>query len=96
MKGPGLRNLRGGRLIKVTPTKVPRIIGKQGSMVSMIKEKTNCRIIVGQNGIVWIEGTDSDNENLATEAILKIEKDAHTEGLTDKIKNFLESKVNKK
>lgn len=96
MKGPGFRKLRGGRLIKVTPTKVPRIIGKQGSMVSMIKEKTNCRIMVGQNGMVWIEGTDPNNEKIATEAILKIEREAHTEGLTDKIKIFLESKVNKK
>lgn len=96
MKGPGLRKLRGGKLIEVTPTKVPRIIGKEGSMVSMIKESTNCRIIVGQNGIVWIEGTDPENETIATEAILKVEREAHTEGLTEKIKGFLDSRVIKK
>ena len=48
MKGPGLRKLRGGTLFKVDSVKVPRIIGKQGSMISMIKEKTACRIVVGQ------------------------------------------------
>src|SRR3989339_258940 len=37
MRSPKCRKLWGGRLIKVTPAKVPRIIGKQGSMVEMIK-----------------------------------------------------------
>ena len=41
MKGPGLRKLKGGRIIEVDPNKVPRIIGKQGSMVGMIKDATN-------------------------------------------------------
>ena len=50
MKGQGLRKLRGGRIIKVNPHKVPRIIGKKGSMVSMLKQATGCKIIVGQIG----------------------------------------------
>jgi len=54
MKGPGLRKLKGGRIIQVNPYKVPRIIGKAGSMVTMIKDATGCRILVGQNGLVWI------------------------------------------
>ena len=37
MKGPGFRKLRGGRIIEVGTHKVPRIIGKSGSMVGMIK-----------------------------------------------------------
>ena len=92
MKGPGLRKLKGGRLIKIIPSKVPRVIGKQGSMISMIKEKTNCRIIVGQNGLVWIQGDDNDNVMLAVDTIYKIEEEAHMSGLTDRIKNFLEAK----
>jgi len=90
MKGPGLRKLRGGRIIKVNANKVPRIIGKQGSMVSMIKQYTNCRILVGQNGIVWVQGEDPAKELLAVETIAKIEKEAHVPGLTDRIKGFLE------
>src|SRR3990172_7219806 len=46
MKGPGLRKLEGGRILKVSPSKVPRIIGKQGSMVSMVKKAANCNIVV--------------------------------------------------
>lgn len=95
MKGPGLRKLTGGKIINVTPSKVPRIIGKQGSMISMIKEITECRIIVGQNGRVWIQGSNSEKEMLATEAIMKIDAESHTDGLTEKIEKFLESKIKK-
>ena len=90
MKAPGLRKLKGGIVIGITSSKVPRIIGKQGSMISMIKEKTNCKITVGQNGKVWILGEDPKMEKLAIDTIRKIDKEAHENGLTDKIKNFLE------
>src|SRR3989338_5781029 len=89
MKGPGLRKLKGGRVIEVASNKVPRIIGKAGSMVSMIKDATGCNITVGQNGLVWIEGTP-ENEFLAIQTIRKIENESHLSGLTDKIKAYLE------
>ena len=92
MKGPGLRKLGEGRIINVAPNKVPRIIGKQGSMVSMIKNATGCRIIVGQNGVVWIQGTPK-SEIVAVEAIKKIEQEAHISGLTDRIKAHLEKEM---
>ena len=80
------RKLRNGVLIKVTPTKIPRIIGKEGSMISMIKNKTKCEIITGQNGLVWIRG---ENKDKAIEAILIIEKESHTVGLTERIEKML-------
>jgi exosome complex component RRP4 len=89
MRGPGLMQLEKGQVFKVNCNKVPRIIGKQGSMVSMIKQHTNCKIIVGQNGYVWISG-EPEKEVLAVKAIKKIEKESHIEGLTDRIKVFLE------
>lgn len=90
-KGPGLRKLGAGRVLKVDPNKVPRIIGKQGSMVSMIKDLTGCRVSVGQNGIVWLQG-DPDSEAVAVEAIYMIEQNSHVSGLTDRVKSFLEEK----
>ena len=89
LKLPGCRKLSTGRVIEVQPTRVPRIIGKQGSMISMIKESTGCNIIVGQNGIIWISGPDSKKERIAENAIRKIEAEAHSSGLTDKMNNFL-------
>ena len=95
MKGPGLKKLDGGRVIKVNPNKVPRIIGKQGSMVSMIKDATGCRIVVGQNGLVWIDG-DPKGELTVVKTIQKIEEESHTTGLTDRIKEFLENETGKR
>ncbi|MDP6647866.1 MAG: KH domain-containing protein, partial [Candidatus Woesearchaeota archaeon] len=89
MKGMGLNKLKGGRIINVASNKVPRIVGKQGSMVSMIKDATKCNISVGQNGLVWINGTP-DGELLAVKAIRKIEEESHLSGLTDRVKEFLD------
>lgn len=88
MKGPGLRKLKGGRIIGVNTNKVPRIIGKQGSMINMIKEATDCNIIVGQNGLIWIDGKP-EKELIAVQAIKKIEEESHLSGLTDSMKEFL-------
>lgn len=92
MRDRKCRKLRGGRLIKVTPAKVPRIIGKAGSMVEMVKELTGTQIVVGQNGLVWVKG---DNEDIAVEAILTIEEKSHTQGLTDYIKEMIQNKLKK-
>jgi len=94
-RGPGLRRLSGGRVIEVNTNKVPRIIGKQGSMVHMIKQATGCKMIVGQNGLLWISG-EPKNEIIAIEAIRKIEQESHLSGLTDRIKTFLEESTGKK
>ncbi|MBS3166341.1 RNA-binding protein [Candidatus Woesearchaeota archaeon] len=88
MKEPGLRKISGGRIIKINSQKVPRVIGKQGSMISLIKSKTGCDITVGQNGLVWIKGTP-EGESLAEEAVRMIENKSHHSGLTEKMEAFL-------
>jgi exosome complex component RRP4 len=80
--------LSGGTILKIKPTKVPRVIGKKSTMVKQIAESTKSHIAVGVNGIVWICG---GNATLAIEAILRIEKEAHVPGLTERIKQMLES-----
>lgn len=89
-KGPGLHKINQGTIIRVTPSKVPRIIGKQGSMISLVKDATACRITVGQNGLIWVNGEDPDKERLAIKAIKTIEEKSHTTGLTDEIKKLLD------
>jgi len=86
MRSLGARKLYGGAIVKVQPTKIPRIIGKAGSMINLIKTKTGCVIYVGKNGVIWIRG---DNNIKAIEAILTIERESHTVGLTDKIDKML-------
>jgi len=85
--------LRGGQLVTITPSKVPRVIGKGGSMINMIKKLTGTRIIVGQNGWVWVSGKNDELEKLAVEAILKVDRESHVQGLTDRVKEFLLSRL---
>jgi exosome complex component RRP4 len=85
--------LRGGQLVTITPSKVPRLIGKGGSMINLIKKLTNTRIIVGQNGWVWVSGKNEELEKLAIEAILKVNRESHTQGLTDRIKELLTTRL---
>jgi exosome complex component RRP4 len=80
------RKLKGGVTIKITPSKVPRLIGKEGSMINTIKEKTGTIIRVGQNGIVWISGEKIDK---AIKAVKLIEEKSHIVGLTDEITKLL-------
>ena len=88
IKDAGLRKLEGGILIKVTPTKIPRIIGRGGSMISMIKQKTKTNVIVGKNGIIWVKGRNADK---VLKAIELIEVKSHLSGLTEKVSEFLDS-----
>ncbi len=90
LKETGLRKLKGGQIIDISHSKVPRVIGKGGSMIQMIKRLTNCRIFVGQNGRIWIDG-DVENIVHAIRAIKMIEEEAQTYRLTEKVKEYLEA-----
>ncbi|MEM3841114.1 MAG: KH domain-containing protein [Candidatus Micrarchaeaceae archaeon] len=82
--------LPGGIIINVKPTKVPRVIGKSNTMVNQISKLTRCKIVVGRNGMVWIDG---GNVALAIAALQKVELEAHTHGLTDRIREMLEKGI---
>ncbi|MDR2830173.1 MAG: exosome complex protein Rrp4 [Methanobrevibacter sp.] len=88
LKSRSMGKLREGILANITPTKVPRLIGKKGSMINMIKESTNCKIVVGQNGLVWIKG-DKKMELITNNIIKTVKKESHTSGLTNRVKKKL-------
>ncbi|MCK4717576.1 MAG: RNA-binding protein [Thermoplasmata archaeon] len=88
MREHGHRRLNTGLLMEMTPSKVPRVIGKSGSMISLIKDGANCRMFVGQNGRIWVDG-EEDSMELALQALDMIEKHAHSSGLTDRVKTLL-------
>ncbi len=93
---PGLGKITRGQILKITPTKIPRVIGKKGSMISTIKQETGCNIILGLNGVVLVTGKALEDEELAVRAILKIEQESHTSGLTDRITQMLKEEKSKK
>ncbi|MEM1566074.1 MAG: exosome complex RNA-binding protein Rrp4 [Candidatus Bathyarchaeia archaeon] len=93
---PGLGKITRGQIVRITPTKIPRVIGKKGSMISMIKQETGCHIILGQNGVILVTGKTPEDEELAIMAIHKIEDEAHTTGLTDRILQMIRKEKGKK
>jgi len=86
----GLGKLDKGIIIQINPNKVPRLIGKEGSMISLIKEETKCKIIVGQNGLIWINGEKIEDELYAKKAILYVTENAAMSGLTDEMKEWFD------
>jgi len=92
MNDSGLRRLEGGQVTQVSYSKVSRIIGKSGSMIQLLKNMTDCRIFVGQNGRIWIDGED-ENAEVAVKAIKLIEENAQADNLTEKVKAFLEENI---
>jgi len=77
-----------GMVFKINPHKVPRIIGKEGSMIKLIKERTDCKVTVGQNGVVLVKGESVDQELFARKAINFVAEKSFIEGLTDKVEQW--------
>lgn len=90
LKGKGLGKLEGGFIFRVIPSRVPRVIGREGSMITLIKEKTGCTVTVGQNGWIWIKGPSMDAEIRARKAIEFIVDKVYVEGLTEKVEAWFE------
>ncbi|MCS7096550.1 MAG: exosome complex RNA-binding protein Rrp4 [Candidatus Bathyarchaeota archaeon] len=86
---PGMGKITRGQIMRITPTKIPRVIGKKGSMISIIKQETGCQIVLGQNGVILITGKTLEDEELAMMAINKIEQESHISGLTDRITQMI-------
>lgn len=89
VREPGLGKISRGQIIEITPTKIPRLIGKKGSMITMLKKETGCQILIGQNGLILVSGKSPKDERLAIMAIRKIEEESHTSGLTDRVAEML-------
>ncbi|MCD6207636.1 MAG: S1 RNA-binding domain-containing protein [Methanosarcinales archaeon] len=85
------RRLDDGRIITIDPTKMPRVIGRSGSMIRLLKNEIGCGMFVGQNGRIWINGND-DRIDLAIQTVKYIEDYAHTPGLTERVQAFLKAK----
>ena len=88
MFGPYL-SVTGGQIAEISPAKVPRLIGRQGSMISLIRDFTHVRMFVGQNGLIWLDG-DPEGVHHTAYVIRLIEERGHLPGLTDAVREYLE------
>jgi exosome complex component RRP4 len=90
LKGRGLGKLEGGFVFRINPSRVPRIIGREGSMINLIKDKTGCNITVGQNGWIWVKGDKIDDEIRARKVIQFVAEKVYIDGLTEKVEDWFE------
>lgn len=93
LKGRGLGLLAEGMILDLSPAKIPRVIGRSGSMINMIKDKLRIEAVVAQNGRIWIRAPDTSTLNLAIKAFKMIEMQAHTSKLTERIGAMLDQEL---
>lgn len=87
-----LGKIDSGDLVEISPSKVPRLIGKRGSMIQMIEESTHAAVTIGQNGWVVVSCETPEGLLKAKKAIEMVNEKAHVANLTDQIKEMLEKK----
>ncbi|MEM2095101.1 MAG: exosome complex protein Rrp4 [Candidatus Caldarchaeum sp.] len=85
----GLQKIPAGILVKINPAKIPRLIGRKGSMVQILRKESGCDFWVGRNGLVVVSGPNPESEFAAVSAINLVEREAHMPGLTEKVINLL-------
>jgi len=83
--------LNDGLILKVDPARIPRLIGKNSSMLNLIKEDLKIDIIIGKNGRVYLNG-DINNVLKAVDIIRFVINNSYKRGLTEKVKEILENK----
>lgn len=88
LKSRGLGKIEEGIIVRINPNKVPRIIGKEGSMVKLIRDETGCNLTVGQNGIIWIKGNKVEDELFAKKAIMFVAEKSFISGLTEEVEKW--------
>ncbi|MBX8631234.1 MAG: exosome complex protein Rrp4 [Thermoplasmata archaeon] len=89
MRNQRLRKLNGGHVVDIPFGKVARVIGKNNSMIDMLRSVSGCRIIVGKNGRIWIDG-EIERVLTVAKAIRMIDRESQTFGLTNRVREFLE------
>jgi len=90
MNGEGLGKLEGGTIVQVSPARIPRVVGRNGSMIDTIRRLTGAEVVVGQNGRIWIGGTP-DGIHRVSEVLRIIEENAQHSGLTERVESYLRS-----
>jgi len=87
--GENLGKIDSGELIKISPSKAPRLIGKHGSMIQTIEASTNVSITVGQNGLIIFKCDNSTGLKNAIASIKMIAMTYEDANIEEKIQNIL-------
>ncbi|HTW39591.1 MAG TPA: exosome complex RNA-binding protein Rrp4 [Thermoplasmata archaeon] len=90
MLGEGLGKLEGGSIERISPARVPRVVGRGGSMIQTLTRRTGAQLAVGQNGRIWVDGAPEAIARVR-EALRMIEEGGQRPGLTEQVDSYLKS-----
>ncbi|MEM4960230.1 MAG: exosome complex RNA-binding protein Rrp4 [Desulfurococcaceae archaeon] len=93
IKSRELGKIIDGVIVEVKPSRVPRIIGRNKSMLNILLEYSGCNIIVAQNGLVWVRCSDKERYDAVINAIKMINDKPHMKGLTEAVKTYLQNRL---
>jgi exosome complex component RRP4 len=82
------RRMFGGEVIEVSPVRTPRLIGKNGSMLELLKQGTGAEIIIGKNGRVWAR---NGNLELLRKVVNFVIDNAYKSNLTNSVEAFFKA-----
>ena len=85
--GENLGKIDSGELIKISPTKIPRLTG---SVIQTIEASTNATITVGQNGLIILKCDNSTGLKKSIASIKMIGMAQHDANLEEKTQKFLD------
>ncbi len=88
MIGENLGKLEGGTIVHVSAARIPRVVGRGGSMIGLITRLTGAEVVVGQNGRIWVNGTPDAIQRVAS-VLRLIEENGHRAGLTERVESYL-------
>ena len=90
INGQNLGKIDSGELVRISPVKVPRLIGKQGSMIQTIEAATNTSITIGQNGLIVFMCDNSTSLKKSIACIKMVDLMLDDSNLEKKIQNMLD------
>ena len=79
--------LEDGILLNVSAKKVPRVIGKHRSMITLLEKFSGSKILVGANGNIFVQ---DGKPSIVKNALEVISKYSHVDNLTDKMNIYLQ------
>ncbi|MFA6268251.1 MAG: KH domain-containing protein [archaeon] len=82
------RRMYGGDVVEVIPVRTPRLIGKNGSMLELLKQGTGCEIVIGKNGRVWAR---NGNIDLLRKVVKFINDNSYKSNLTSSVEAFFKA-----
>jgi len=82
------RRMFGGEVVEVIPVRTPRLIGKNGSMLELLKQGTGCDIVIGKNGRVWAR---NGNSELLRKVVTFVNDNSYKSNLTNSVEAFFKA-----